>query len=94
MSEHDWAERFSRDLDRILAGEKVEMESHSGEYGRVIDLAIEMFRSDFSYGSGQDLKARIIMRINEDKEKNSSELNEEDLDKVAGGLRTIKIEDY
>lgn len=94
MSDHDWAERFSRDLDSILAGEKVEVKYPAGEYGQLIDLAIKLLGSDFSRsGARQDLKERVLRRIEEQKGKNSGELSEEDLDKVAGGLRTIRIDD-
>lgn len=95
MSDHDWAERFGRDLDCILAGKEVDRESHSDEYGQLIDLAINMIRFDFSgdCGTRQNLKERVLKRIEEQKGKKSGELCEEELDKVAGGLRTIKIDD-
>lgn len=95
MSDHDWSERFSRDLDILLAGKKVDGEFPSEEYRQLIDLAIKMLKCDFSgdCGTGQGLKERVLRRIEAQKGKNSGELCEEDLDKVAGGLGTIKMED-
>lgn len=66
MSERDWADRFSRDIDSFLneAG-RTDSEPTTTEYRQALDLARTLATTDFSAESQvrQELRSRLLNRI-------------------------------
>lgn len=98
MNEHNLAERFSRDVDRILRGGEVEakpVDPVSEEYNKVVELARSLAKTDFSdeWRGQQALERRLLdvfrafgpgrtRKIN----NLFTELDDDELDHVAGGV--------
>ncbi|MCL6612785.1 MAG: hypothetical protein K6T66_14710 [Peptococcaceae bacterium] len=98
MNEQKWAERFCRDVDRIMQG-KGEGPEPTGplpeEYRKAVDLARVLAEADFSSecGAMQELRRRLLdmfaARVAGREEKNESafaEFADEELENVAGGV--------
>lgn len=98
MNELELAKRFSDDIDRILQDNKAEIapvESDQEGYLETIELARLLAGMDLSGECRivRDLRRRLLDRISASEkkkragaEKESNELNEDDLDNVAGGI--------
>jgi hypothetical protein len=97
MNEHKLAERFSRDVDRILQGAEAETREAgpvSEEYNKAVDLAKTLAETDFSDECRERpaLGRRLLDLIASHGSKGtgkirnlSAELGDEELDNVAGG---------
>lgn len=67
MSDRDWADRFSRDVDGLLCETgRMESEQLPGAYRQTVDLARTLAATDFSSESQvrQSLRRRLLERIN------------------------------
>lgn len=98
MDEQKLAERFCRDVDMILQGEVAEQKPVGPlpeEYGKAVDLARTLAETDFSSECGglQGLRRRLLDMIDVRGvrrvgkiESEDTELGEEELENVAGGM--------
>jgi len=98
MKEQKWAERFWRDVDRIMQGKGEELEPTGPlpeEYRKAVELARIIAEDYFSSecGAPQELRRRLLdmfaARVAGREEKNESafaELADEELENVAGGV--------
>jgi hypothetical protein len=95
MNKQKLAGRFCRDMDMILRGEKVEPKGPApDEYRKAVELARTLAETDFGGECGirQELRRRLLDRFNaheaghvEKTKRNYAELDDEELENVAGG---------
>jgi len=98
MNEQKWAERFCRDVDRILQGKGAGPEPAGPvpeEYRKTVLLARTLAETDFSSECAAllGLRRRLLEMFaargvghEENKESVFAELADEELEKVAGGV--------
>lgn len=98
MNELELAKRFSDDIDRILEDNKAEIapaEAGWEGYLETVELARHLAAMDLSGECriARDLRRRLLERISAPEkkqragaERESTELDDDDLDNVAGGI--------
>lgn len=97
MNDQKWAERFCREVDRIIQGKGAAQEPAGPvleEYRRAVELARVLAETDFSdqCGALQGLRRRLLDMFAErvvngagKTERFFAELDDEELENVAGG---------
>lgn len=100
MNEMELAKRFSDDIDRILKDNRAEIapvETDREGYLEAIELARRLAAMDLTGQCriARDLRQRLLDRISAPEkkqragaERESTELDDDDLDNVAGGIDT------
>ncbi|SFG13213.1 hypothetical protein SAMN05660649_00807 [Desulfotomaculum arcticum] len=93
MNERELAERFSKDIDRIIQDNKAKITPAGPdreEYMKTIELARLLAETDFSDECKitRDLRQRLLDKIKVlgGRQIESPELDEDDLENVAGGI--------